>query len=68
MPLQIELGMEDDFIVLKNNNQKKNIIMPDRKPHGLENLKNRYTYHTDLLIEIAESDEFFTVKLPILKT
>jgi len=68
MPLHIEVGMEDDFIVLKNNIQKKNIIMPDRKPHGLENLRNRYTYHTDLLIEITESDEFFTVKLPIIKT
>lgn len=68
MPLQIEVGMENDFIVLKNNIQKKNIIMPDRKPHGLENLRNRYTYHTDLLIDITESDEFFTVSLPIIKT
>jgi len=68
MPLQIEVGIEDDFILLKNNIQKKNIIMPDRKPHGLENLKNRYTYHTDLLIEITESDEFFTVRLPVIKT
>jgi len=67
MPLQIEVGMENDFIVVKNNIQKKNIIMPDRKPHGLENLRNRYTYHTDLLIEITESDEFFTVSLPKIK-
>ncbi len=68
MPLQIELGIEDNFIVLKNNIQKKNIIMPDRKPYGLENLRNRYTYHCDLPIEITESDDFFTVSLPIIKT
>lgn len=67
MPLKIEVGIENDFIVLKNNIQKKNIIIPDRKPHGLENLRNRYTYHTGLLIEISESDEFFTVSLPIIK-
>ncbi|MFC0878846.1 sensor histidine kinase [Saccharicrinis sp. FJH2] len=68
MPLQIELGIEDNFIVVKNNIQKKNIIMPDRKPHGLENLRNRFTYHSDLPIEITESDDFFTVRLPIIKT
>jgi sensor histidine kinase YesM len=68
MPLQIELGIEDNFIVSKNNIQKKNIIMPDRKPHGLENLRNRYTYHSDLSIEITESDDFFTIRLPIIKT
>ena len=68
MPLQIELGIKDNFIVIKNNIQKKNIIMPDRKPHGLENLRNRYTYHSDLSIEITESDDFFTVRLPIIKT
>ncbi len=68
MPLQIEVGIENGFIVVTNNIQKKNIIMPDRKPHGLENLRNRYTYHTDLLIEITESDEFFTVRLPVIKT
>ena len=68
MPLQIEIGIEDDFIVVKNNIQKKNIIMPDRKPHGLKNLRNRYTYHSYLPIEITESDDFFTVMLPIIKT
>ncbi|MCD4768959.1 MAG: histidine kinase [Bacteroidales bacterium] len=68
MPLQIDVGIEDDFIVLKNNIQKKNIIIPDRKPHGLENLKKRYAYHTDSLIGITESDELFLVRLPIIKT
>ena len=60
--------MDDDFHVFKNNLQKNSIIMPDRKPHGLENLKNRYAYHTNSLIGITESDEIFLVRLPIIKT
>jgi sensor histidine kinase YesM len=68
MPLRIEVDIKDDFIVVRNNIQKKNIVMPDRKPHGLENLKNRYTYHTDVLIEIRDSNDFFTVSLPVIKT
>ncbi len=68
MPLHIEVGIEGDFIVLRNNIQKKNIIVPDRQPHGLENLRNRYTYHAGLFIEVAASDDFFTVRLPVIKT
>ncbi len=68
MPLQIKVDMEEGFVVIKNNIQKKNIIMPERKPHGLENLRNRYAFHTDSLIEIKESDEFFIVRLPIINT
>jgi sensor histidine kinase YesM len=68
MPLQIEVGIEGGFIVLKNNIQKKIVIIPERKPHGLENLKNRYAYLTDSPIEITENDGVFLVKLPIIKT
>lgn len=68
MPLQIEVGTENGFIIIKNKLQKKSIIMPDRKPHGLENLRNRYAYHTNSAISITESDEIFIVKLPIIET
>jgi len=68
MPLRIDLLIEEGFIVLKNNIQKKTIIIPDKEPHGLDNLKNRYAYLTDSLVEITESDEVFLVKLPIIKS
>lgn len=67
MPLHINIGIENDFLVVKNNIQKKNIVIPDRKPHGLENLKNRYAYLTNSVIDIRESGGYFFVRLPIIR-
>ena len=67
MPLKIEIGIEDGFVILKNNIQTKTTIASDKKQQGLENLKKRYTYLSDTPIEIIKSDIEFIVKLPIIK-
>jgi sensor histidine kinase YesM len=67
MPLKIEIGIADGFVLLKNNIQTKTTIVSDKKPQGLENLKKRYEYLSDLSIEIIESENEFIVKLPIIK-
>jgi sensor histidine kinase YesM len=67
MPLKIEIGIEDGFVMLKNNIQTKTTIISGKKPQGLENLKKRYEYLSNSPIEIIETDKEFIVKLPIIK-
>lgn len=68
MPLKIEIVQEEEFISVKNNIQKKQVVAPQNKPFGLENLKNRYSYLTDIPVIIEESENEFMVKLPIIKS
>ena len=67
MPLKIEIGIDDDQIIVKNNIQKKKSIIAQKEPMGLENLKHRYAYLSNSLMEIVKSDKEFIVKLPIIK-
>jgi two-component system LytT family sensor kinase len=67
MPLNIEIGIEGDYLIVRNNIQKKKTIHPGKEPLGLENLKKRYAYLSDASVEIIESDSKFIVKLPIIE-
>jgi len=67
MPLKINIEIDENFISLQNNIQKKSTIISEKQPYGLENLKKRYEYLTDSMMEITESDSVFLVKLPIIK-
>ena len=67
MPLKIEIEIEDGFIIVRNNLQKKKTINSGKKPLGLENLKIRYTYLSGASVEVIESDGKFIVKLPIIE-
>jgi LytS/YehU family sensor histidine kinase len=67
MPLAIEIKLEDGFVTVTNNHQRKRTTHPGKKPLGLENLRNRYTYLSDTPVEIIESAETFVVKLPVIK-
>ena len=67
MPLKIEMEIEDGFVIVKNNLQKKKSINSGKEPLGLENLKNRYAYLSNMQVEIAESESEFIVKLPIIE-
>lgn len=67
MPLKIEIGTEDNFVIVRNNLQKKKTIVSDKEPLGLENLKKRYAYFSSVPVEVIESESNFIVKLPIIK-
>ena len=67
MPLKIEMEIEDGFIMVKNNLQKKKTINSGKEPLGLENLKKRYAYLSGASVEVVESDGKFIVKLPIIE-
>ena len=64
-PLVIEIFTEGNYIVVRNNLQKKNFVETSNK-QGLSNIQSLYKYLNDLPLIIAEDVHFFTVKLPLL--
>ena len=67
LPLKIEIDIKEGFINVRNNIQKKKTIVSGKEPLGLDNLKHRYAYLSDLSMEVTESDSEFVVRLPIIK-
>ena len=67
MPLKIEMEIEDGFVIVTNNLQKKRTINSGKEPLGLENLKKRYYYISGASVEVIKSDNEFIVKLPIIE-
>jgi hypothetical protein len=65
-PLNIEVQSENDFLLVKNNLQKKEIIETSNG-QGLENLKNLYRYLSERGVEIREEKNVFTVKIPLIE-
>lgn len=64
-PLIIEIKDDGDFVVVKNNLQPKEIIAESNKV-GLKNIQLRYKYLSDKDVIIEKTNQFFTVKIPIL--
>jgi hypothetical protein len=67
MPLKIDMVIEDGFVIVRNNLQKKKTIISGKEPLGLENLIKRYAYLSGISVEVIESDSKFIVKLPIIE-
>lgn len=67
MPLKIDIDIENGFLQVRNNIQKKNTIITGKEPLGLENLKKRYEYLSNLSLEVVKSSKEFVVKLPIIE-
>ena len=67
MPLKIELKIEDGYIIIRNNLQKKKAINAGKESLGLENLKKRYAYISSKPVEVIESNSIFMVKLPTIE-
>ncbi|MBR5823296.1 MAG: histidine kinase, partial [Paludibacteraceae bacterium] len=66
-PLTIEIICDNtEYIIVKNQkNPKKEIEQTNGL--GLKNLNDRYKYKTQQEIEIANSADIFSVKIPIIK-
>ena len=64
-PLVIEIYIEGDSIIIRNNLQKKNFVETSNR-QGLANLKSLYHYLCRQPVEIDEGEKFFTVKIPLL--
>jgi len=65
-PLAIKIFTDsNDYIVVSNNLQKIKVEQYTSRM-GLKNIKNRYSYITDRAVEINETNDEFTVRLPII--
>jgi len=65
-PLTVKIFEDEDFVVVWNNLQVKDNV-PDSNNVGLGNIRLRYSYLSEKPVIIEKSDEYFQVKIPILK-
>ena len=65
MPLTISIGIEEDWIVVRNNLQERTHGQPSTHL-GLENIRRQYQDITGRRIVVDKSDSEFIVKLPIV--
>lgn len=64
-PLHIKIYIENNFLVVENNLQTKEILT-DRKGVGLQNIISRYAILTKRNVLIEQNENTFKVLLPIL--
>lgn len=64
-PLHIEIISSGDFLIVKNNLQKKSIRVESSKV-GLSNIAEKYRLINKSEIEIKEDADSFTVKVPLI--
>lgn len=64
-PLRIRIVEENGYLVVQNDFQKKEVLQ-DRRGVGLQNIISRYAIITARKVQIEQTDQYFTVKLPIL--
>ena len=65
-PLTIRITGEKENIIVENNIQKKNVLPEDSKSIGLENIRRRYNFLGTRPIEVIDTGQSFTVKLPVV--
>ena len=63
--LTIEIRQEGDFLYVSNNKRKK-LYAPVSSGSGLENIRKRYELLNPKSIDIIETADSFTVKLPVI--
>ncbi len=64
-PLHISMFIDNNYLVVRNNLQKK-LVIKETGSIGLNNIRERYAFFSTLPVIIEETDEWFTVKLPLI--
>ncbi len=65
-PLKVEVFHEKGEIIVRNNLQRKSQVSGSAGI-GLPNIQARYEYLSDNRVSILENNDYFTVKIPLLK-
>jgi len=66
-PIHILIYDEGDYLIVKNNVQKKKYAEKEREGTGINNIKKRYSFFTDLDVEVREEKGHFIVMAPLLE-
>jgi hypothetical protein len=64
-PLRINLYVMDDYMIVRNNLQRKSFVETSNK-QGLSNMESLYNYLSNRPMVIMEDEQYFTVKIPLL--
>jgi hypothetical protein len=64
-PLVIDIFTEGDYLVVKNNLQKKNMVETSNKK-GLAQFVSLYKYLSELPVLIEEREKIFQIKIPLI--
>jgi ligand-binding sensor domain-containing protein len=64
-PLNVEIYDEGEYLVVRNNLQKKRIVETSNRL-GIKHLVLLYGYFSPIHIIISEENNFFTIKIPLL--
>lgn len=64
-PLVIHILIEGNYLVVKNNLQKKSNVETSNKK-GLLQFKTLYSYLSQLPVEIKEDQKYFIIKVPLI--
>lgn len=64
-PLKISITIEDDYIVIRNNIQRKKMVETSNK-QGLVNLQSLYTFLSEKPIKILEEKNNFIIYIPLI--
>ncbi|MBQ0908103.1 2TM domain-containing protein [Flavobacterium sp. F-328] len=64
-PLQITIFIQDNYLVVQNNLQKKEVLQ-DRQGVGLQNIVSRYALLSKRKVLVEQTETHFKVLIPIL--
>ena len=65
-PLEIQIGEQENYLILSNNISERKKMLSGRESFGLENIKKRYKHFTELPVIVQRLNDTFVVKVPIL--
>ena len=66
-PLKINIYSDEQFLVVKNTLRKKEVGDALSMGSGLSSIKSRFSYFSDIEVEVTQTDDEFVVKLPIIE-
>ena len=67
-PLSIKISEKEGYVVVENSLQRKTVVEENSPGLGLENIKSRYRFLSNLPVIVEESKEKFIVKLPVIES